>query len=178
MRRQVQWPGDLFFGSRHGASELADHTRPAHRSASLGAPLSPTLRGAGRRGVRLSPVRRSSDCARPPCIDYVSFMVVVGSLFVVSGGIHLRVKAPSGPARNTLFLLFGAVLANLIGTIGASLLLIRPWIRMNKGRVVQLHIAFFIFLVSNLGGALLPVGPPLSAISGSSRFQSFSRHSC
>ena len=94
-------------------------------------------------------------------IDYVSFMVVVGSFFVVSGGIHLRVKAPSGPARNTLFLFFGAVLANLIGTIGASLLLIRPWIRMNKGRVAPMHIAFFIFLVSNIGGALLPVGPPL-----------------
>ena len=69
-------------------------------------------------------------------------MVVVGSLFVVSGGIHLRVKGPSWPARNVLFLFFGAVLANLIGTIGASLLLIRPWIRINKGRVVQLHIAF------------------------------------
>ncbi len=94
-------------------------------------------------------------------IDYVSFMVVVGSFFVVSGGIHLRVKGPSGPARNTLFLFFGAVLANLIGTIGASLLLIRPWIRMNKGRVAPVHIAFFIFLVSNIGGALLPVGPPL-----------------
>ena len=94
-------------------------------------------------------------------IDYVTFMVVVGSFFVVSGGIHLRVKAPSGPARNTLFLFFGAVLANLIGTIAASLLLIRPWIRMNKGRVAPLHIAFFIFLVSNIGGALLPVGPPL-----------------
>jgi Na+/H+ antiporter NhaD/arsenite permease-like protein len=94
-------------------------------------------------------------------IDYVTFMVVVGSFFVVSGGIHLRVKAPSGPARNTLFLFFGAVLANLIGTIGASLLLIRPWIRMNKGRIAPVHIAFFIFLVSNIGGALLPVGPPL-----------------
>jgi len=94
-------------------------------------------------------------------IDYVSFMVVVGSLFVVSGGIHLRVKGPSGPARNTLFLFVGAVLANLIGTIGASLVLIRPWIRMNKGRVAPVHVAFFIFLVSNIGGALLPVGPPL-----------------
>ena len=93
--------------------------------------------------------------------EYFSFMAIVGAFFVVSGGIHLRVKAPSGPARNTLFLFFGAVLANLIGTIGASLLLIRPWIRMNKGRVAPMHIAFFIFLVSNIGGALLPVGPPL-----------------
>jgi Na+/H+ antiporter NhaD/arsenite permease-like protein len=94
-------------------------------------------------------------------IDYVTFMVVVGSFFVVSGGIHLRVRAPSSPARNTLFLFVGAVLANLIGTIGASILLIRPWIRMNKSRVAPMHTAFFIFLVSNIGGALLPVGPPL-----------------
>jgi Na+/H+ antiporter NhaD/arsenite permease-like protein len=94
-------------------------------------------------------------------IDYATFMIVVGSFFVISGGIHLRAKGPSGPIRNTLFLIFGAVLANLIGTIGASLLLIRPWITMNRGRNVPMHIAFFIFLVSNIGGALLPVGPPL-----------------
>ena len=94
-------------------------------------------------------------------IDYVTFMVVIGSFFLVSGGIHLRAKAPSGPARNTLFLFFGAVLANLIGTIGASMLLIRPWITMNRGRIAPMHVAFFIFLVSNIGGALLPVGPPL-----------------
>lgn len=94
-------------------------------------------------------------------IDYATFMIVVGSFFVVSGGIRLRAKAPSSPIRNTLFLLVGAVLANLIGTIGASLLLIRPWITMNRGRNAPMHIAFFIFLVSNIGGALLPVGPPL-----------------
>ncbi len=94
-------------------------------------------------------------------IDYATFMVVVGSFFVVSGGIHLRAKAPSSPVRNTVFLFLGAVLANLIGTIGASLLLIRPWIAMNRGRIAPMHIAFFIFLVSNIGGALLPVGPPL-----------------
>jgi len=94
-------------------------------------------------------------------IDYMTFMVVVGSFFVVSGGIHLRTKGPSGPARNTVFLFFGAALANLIGTIGASMLLIRPWITMNRGRIAPMHVAFFIFLVSNIGGALLPVGPPL-----------------
>jgi Na+/H+ antiporter NhaD/arsenite permease-like protein len=93
--------------------------------------------------------------------DYAIFMVVVGSFFVVSGGIHLRVKAPSGPGKNTLFLLAGALLANLIGTIGASMLLIRPWIAMNRGRVAPRHVVFFIFVVSNIGGALLPVGPPL-----------------
>ncbi len=93
--------------------------------------------------------------------DYFSFVVIVGSFFVVAGGIHLRVKAPSGPLRNTLFLFLGAVLGSLIGTIGASLILIRPWLRMNKGRLAPMHIAFFIFLVSNIGGALMPVGPPL-----------------
>jgi len=94
-------------------------------------------------------------------IDYATFMIVVGSFFVISGGIHLRAKGPSGPVRNTLFLLLGAVFANLIGTIGASMLLIRPWIAMNRGRIAPMHIAFFIFLVSNIGGALLPTGPPL-----------------
>src|SRR5215471_15958300 len=94
-------------------------------------------------------------------IDYATFMVVVGSFFVISGGIHLRARGPSGPVRNTLFLLLGAVFANLIGTIGASMLLIRPWIAMNRGRIAPMHIAFFIFLVSNIGGALLPTGPPL-----------------
>jgi Na+/H+ antiporter NhaD/arsenite permease-like protein len=94
-------------------------------------------------------------------IDYATFMVVVGSFFVVAGGIHLRVKSPSGAMRNTLFLFIGALLGNLIGTIGASMLLIRPWIAMNRGRVAPMHIAFFVFLVSNIGGTLLPVGPPL-----------------
>ncbi len=93
--------------------------------------------------------------------DYLSFIIVVGSFFVVSGGIHLRVKGPSGPVKNTIFLLFGAVIANLIGTVGASMLLIRPWMTMNKQRCTPMHIAFFIFLVSNIGGGLLPVGPPL-----------------
>src|ERR1700693_2672339 len=94
-------------------------------------------------------------------IDYARFIIVVGCFFVVAGGIHLRVKSPSSPARNTLFLFLGALLANLIGTIGASLLLIRPWIGMNKGRTAPMHIAFFIFLVRHLGGALVPTGPPL-----------------
>jgi Na+/H+ antiporter NhaD/arsenite permease-like protein len=94
-------------------------------------------------------------------IEYATFMVVVAAFFVVAGGIHVRPRAPSSPLRNTFFLLAGAVLANLIGTIAASLLLIRPWIAMNRGRIAPMHVVFFIFLVSNVGGALLPVGPPL-----------------
>jgi Na+/H+ antiporter NhaD/arsenite permease-like protein len=93
--------------------------------------------------------------------DYAGFMAVVGSSFIVSGGIHFQVRAPSGPIKNTVFLGFGTMLATLIGTIAASTLLIRPWIAMNKGRIAPIHIAFFIFLVSNVGGGLLPTGPPL-----------------
>ncbi|MGB9157452.1 MAG: sodium:proton antiporter, partial [Chthoniobacterales bacterium] len=78
-------------------------------------------------------------------MEYATFIVAVGSFFVVAGGIHLRAKAPSSPLRNTLFLLAGAVLGSLIGTIGASLLLIRPWIAMNRSRIAPMHIAFFVF---------------------------------
>ncbi len=92
--------------------------------------------------------------------EYISFMALVGSLFVISGGINIRVKGEATPFINTVFLLIGAVLANLIGTTGASMLLIRPWIKMNKYRVTGLHIVFFIFVVSNVGGSLTPVGDP------------------
>lgn len=93
--------------------------------------------------------------------EYLSFMIVVGAFFVVAGGIHLRVRGHGGPIMNTAFLLGGALLGNLIGTTGASMLLIRPWIAMNRRHFAGLHLVFFIFIVSNIGGALLPVGPPL-----------------
>ncbi|HWB60854.1 MAG TPA: sodium:proton antiporter [Chthoniobacteraceae bacterium] len=93
--------------------------------------------------------------------DYLAFMAIVGSFFAISGGIHIRVRSEARPWVNTLFLLGGVLLGSLIGTTGASMLLIRPWIRMNKYRFTGHHIAFFIFLVSNIGGALVPLGPPL-----------------
>jgi Na+/H+ antiporter NhaD/arsenite permease-like protein len=92
--------------------------------------------------------------------EYVSFIVLIGSLYVVSGGIHITVKGEATPHSNTLYLLLGALLANLLGTTGASMLLIRPWIRMNKNRITAYHIVFFIFIVSNVGGCLTPVGDP------------------
>ena len=92
--------------------------------------------------------------------EYVSFMALVGSLFVISGGINIRVKGEATPMVNTVFLLIGAVLANFIGTTGASMLMIRPWIKMNKYRITGFHIVFFIFVVSNVGGALTPIGDP------------------
>ncbi|MEZ5386912.1 MAG: sodium:proton antiporter [Prosthecobacter sp.] len=92
--------------------------------------------------------------------EYVSFMALVGSLFVISGGINIRVKGEATPMVNTAFLLIGAVLANFIGTTGASMLMIRPWIKMNKYRITGFHIVFFIFVVSNVGGCLTPIGDP------------------
>lgn len=93
-------------------------------------------------------------------LEYVSFMALVGSLYVISGGINIRVKGQATPWVNTLFLLIGAVLANVIGTTGASMLMIRPWIKMNKYRITGFHIVFFIFVVSNVGGCLTPIGDP------------------
>src|SRR5712671_6856768 len=91
---------------------------------------------------------------------YISFILLIGSLFVVSGGVHIQVKGEATPLANVLFLLIGALLSNLVGTTGASMLLIRPWIRMNKFRVTAHHIVFFIFIVSNVGGCLTPIGDP------------------
>lgn len=92
--------------------------------------------------------------------EYVSFIALIGSLFVVSGGIHIRVKGESTPLINCIFLFIGAVLANVIGTTGASMLMVRPWIRMNKYRITSFHVVFFIFIVSNVGGCLTPIGDP------------------
>ena len=94
--------------------------------------------------------------------DYLGFIALVGSLFVVSGGLHITVKGEGTPAANVLFLLAGALLANVLGTVGASLLLIRPWLRVNGRRAASHHVVFFIFIVSNAGGCLAPFGnPPL-----------------
>ena len=92
--------------------------------------------------------------------EYVSFIALVGSLFVVSGGIHIGVKGGGTPLTNVIFLLIGAVLANVLGTTGAAMLLIRPWIRLNECRVTAHHIVFFIFIVANVGGCLTPIGDP------------------
>lgn len=93
--------------------------------------------------------------------DYFSFISLLTALFIISGGIHLKGDIEAKPTTNALFLTIGAVLANLIGTTGASMLLIRPVLRINRERKNTGHIpVFFIFLVSNIGGALLPIGDP------------------
>ncbi len=93
--------------------------------------------------------------------EYVSFIALLASLFIISGGILLTGDLRATPTVNTLFLLIGAVLANFIGTTGASMLLIRPMLQTNSERRKVAHIPiFFIFLVSNIGGCLTPLGDP------------------
>lgn len=94
--------------------------------------------------------------------EYIMFISLLVSLYVITGGILIDIKGRSTPFRNVLLLFAGAILSNVIGTIGATMLLIRPYIRTNKIRISKYHIVFFIFIVSNMGGLLTPVGnPPL-----------------
>lgn len=92
--------------------------------------------------------------------EYLNFVALIGSLFVVAGGVHIRLRGKATPLRNTMFLAVGAVLANIVGTTGASMLMIRPWMRINKHRITAFHVVFFIFIISNAGGALTPIGDP------------------
>jgi Na+/H+ antiporter NhaD/arsenite permease-like protein len=92
--------------------------------------------------------------------EYVQFIALLAGLYIASGGIMINVDRKASPALNVALLLVGAVFANLIGTTGASMLLIRPFIRLNKGRIKAYHVIFFIFMVSNVGGSLTPIGDP------------------
>lgn len=93
--------------------------------------------------------------------EYLPFVILLTALFVVSGGIYIRGNLRGTPALNTGILLVGAVLASFMGTTGASMLLIRPLIRANDERRYNAHVViFFIFVVSNIGGSLTPLGDP------------------
>ncbi len=94
-------------------------------------------------------------------LEYIGFIALLGSLFVISGGIYVKGRLQGTPLLNVTFLAIGAVLANLIGTTGASMILVRPLIRANSNRLHKVHIVvFLIFLVSNVGGCLTPLGDP------------------
>lgn len=92
--------------------------------------------------------------------EYVSFISLLFALYVAAGGIYIFADFESKAITNVLFLLLGAILTNIIGTTGASVLLIRPYMRINRYRLKPYHIVFFIFFVSNLGGLLTPIGDP------------------
>ena len=93
--------------------------------------------------------------------EYIPFIILLTALFTVAGGIFVRGNLHGSPGLNTGLLATGAVLASFMGTTGASMLLIRPLIRANDNRKHQVHVVvFFIFIVSNAGGALTPLGDP------------------
>jgi Na+/H+ antiporter NhaD/arsenite permease-like protein len=94
-------------------------------------------------------------------LEYVSFLALLGSLYVIAGGVHVSGDLEGTPARNVALLALGAVLANVVGTTGASMLLIRPMLRTSSQREHKIHIPiFFVLIVSNCGGLLTPLGDP------------------
>lgn len=93
--------------------------------------------------------------------EYISFIVLLFTLYTISGGLHLQGNLKGTPLVNVTYLAIGTVLASAVGTTGASMLLIRPVLSSNKERAYVTHIyVFFIFLVSNIGGSLTPLGDP------------------
>jgi Na+/H+ antiporter NhaD/arsenite permease-like protein len=98
---------------------------------------------------------------RHSTVEYISFIALLGSLYVVAGGVHVSGDLRATPRNNVLLLLAGGVLANLAGTTGASMLLIRVFLRTNSERRKTAHLPFFfILIVSNCGGLLTPLGDP------------------
>lgn len=98
---------------------------------------------------------------KPLAGHYVSFIVLISALYIASGGIFVDFSHKHGPLFNTMFLFCGSLLAGWIGTTGASVLLIRPLLRANSERAYKTHLViFFIFLISNVGGAATPLGDP------------------
>ncbi len=95
-------------------------------------------------------------------LEYYSFIALIGGLFVASGGVLVDVRGRGGPVVNTALLGVGAIFANVMGTTGASVLLIQPFLRINKGRLSPIHVVMFIFIISNCGGSLTPIGDPPS----------------
>ena len=94
-------------------------------------------------------------------LEYIPFILLIFVLFTVAGGIYIRGNIHGSPAMNTGLLTIGAVLASFIGTTGASMVMIRPMLRANDNRKMNVHVfVFFIFIVSNIGGALTPLGDP------------------
>ena len=93
--------------------------------------------------------------------EYYAFIILLLALFTISGGIYLEGDLKATPMTNTVFIGLGALMASFIGTTGAAMLLIRPMLKTNAERKNKTHIfIFFIFLVANIGGSLLPVGDP------------------
>ncbi|MDA3961576.1 MAG: sodium:proton antiporter [Planctomycetota bacterium] len=111
-------------------------------------------------GIYYAAVRHDYAALVHAGFEYFSFIALLSGLFIASGGIVIKVNRKGTPMVNVIILLFGSVIANLVGTTGAAMLLIRPFMRVNEGRLKPYHIIFFIFMVANCGGALTPIGDP------------------
>ncbi len=106
-------------------------------------------------------LRGQSDLVVHSVGEYIQFIVLIGALFVVSGGIHLDGRIAASPRNNTAILALGGVLASLIGTTGAAMLLIRPLLATNAHRKERAHtVVFAILVIANCGGLLTPLGDP------------------
>ena len=111
--------------------------------------------------VVFGPAAAGSGFVHALVAEYIPFIVLLTALFTVAGGIFIRGNLHGSPALNVGILAIGSVLASLMGTTGASMLLIRPLIRANDNRKHVAHVVvFFIFIVSNVGGSLTPLGDP------------------
>ena len=94
-------------------------------------------------------------------LDYLPFIILLTGLFTITGGIYIKGDFRGTPMTNAMFLLVGTIIASWVGTTGASMLMIQPMLRANKPRKRKAHIfVFFIFMVSNMGGSLTPLGDP------------------
>jgi Na+/H+ antiporter NhaD/arsenite permease-like protein len=108
-----------------------------------------------------SPTAVTHALAHTWLLEYMPFILLLLALFTSAGGIYLDGNLRGTPLTNSVLLLIGAVLASFVGTTGASMIMIRPLIRANDDRIYRVHtVVFFIFLVSNIGGALTPLGDP------------------
>ena len=111
--------------------------------------------------ITFGPAATGGAVVHAALAEYIPFIILLTALFTVAGGIFVRGNLHGSPGLNTGLLATGAVLASFMGTTGASMLLIRPLIRANDNRKHQVHVVvFFIFIVSNAGGALTPLGDP------------------
>ncbi len=111
--------------------------------------------------VAFGPAAATSSFVHAAVAEYIPFVILLAALFAVSGGIYIRGNLHGSPVTNTVILLIGAVLASFMGTTGASMLMVRPLIRANDNRRHKAHVlVFFIFIVSNAGGSLTPLGDP------------------
>lgn len=111
--------------------------------------------------LTFGPAAATSSFVHAAVAEYIPFVILLAALFAVSGGIYIRGNLHGSPVTNTVILLIGAVLASFMGTTGASMLMVRPLIRANDNRRHKAHVlVFFIFIVSNAGGSLTPLGDP------------------